>query len=44
MAQTLFSAGGEPFVAFAKATTPLQQVFLYEGIVEPYFSAGAGAV
>ena len=36
----LVSSGGESFVAFEKATTPLQEVFLYEGILEPYFSAG----
>jgi hypothetical protein len=40
-AQPLSSAGGEPFVAFAKASTPLQRVLLYESIIEPYFSAGA---
>ena len=39
--QALTSAGGEPFVAFAKATTPLREVSLFEGILEPYFSAGA---
>ena len=31
-------------MAFAKATTPLQEVFLYEGILEPYFSAGKAGV
>jgi hypothetical protein len=38
--QPVTSFGGETFTAFAKATTPLHSVGLYEDVIEPHFRAG----
>jgi len=39
--QTVTSAGGERFHAFAKATTPGRDVYLYEDAVAPFYGNGA---
>ena len=35
------SAGGEPFDAFAKATTPGRALYLWEDTVAPFYATGA---
>lgn len=38
--QMLTTPTGVPFLAFAKATTPLHEIGLYEEIIEPSLAAG----
>jgi hypothetical protein len=42
--QTVTSAGGERFHAFAKATTPGRDVYLYEDAIAPFYGTGAARV
>ncbi|CAL8471519.1 g11061 [Coccomyxa elongata] len=38
--QPIATVGGEPFMAFAKATTPLHGIGIYEDVIEPFLKAG----